>query len=137
MLAPEEVYSLPSHSVSIQGSASERVAGESRKLHDARRAEKKKKNDLLDKVREVREMNKKDGGGATNSSGLGTKNRMRIGDEKKEKEKALKGLMGNKGVSVIGKGEKKNVKGGKEIIGKGKGKAKERSVDHSNKNWKL
>lgn len=82
-------------------------------------------------------MNKKDGSGATNSSGLGTKNRMRIGDEKKEKEKALKGLMGNKGVSVIGKGEKKNVKGGKEIIGKGKERAKERSVDHSNKNWKL
>lgn len=133
MLAPEEIYSLPKHSVSIQGSSSEREIGESKKIHDKIRNEKKKKNQLLENVRKNREMNKAEANGG---DGFGIKNRMKFGDEKKEKEKALNKLIGNKGVSVIGKGENK----GKSLAGKESKKnekGKGREVDNSNKNWKL
>ena len=91
---------------------------------------------MLENVRKNREMNKAEANGGNGGDGFGTKNRMKLGDEKKEKEKALNKLIGNKGVSVIGKDDNK----GKSLAGKGSKKnekGKGREVDNSNKNWKL
>lgn len=93
MLAPEEVYERPSHSVALEGAKSELSHAEKQKRHHQLRREKRQRNDRIKRTEAAIERQR---GGP------------RKGDVKTEKDKALKSLVGNKGVTVVGKDSKRH-----------------------------
>ncbi|CBQ73442.1 related to MPP10-component of the U3 small nucleolar ribonucleoprotein [Sporisorium reilianum SRZ2] len=110
MLAPEEVYERSRHATAMDGAKSEMTPDEKQRLHNQLRHEKRQRNDKIQDTRKALEQ-----------SGLVRAKRV---NEKEEKQQALKKLVGNRGVSVIGK--EANAAGagtGKNAKGKGKAKA--------------
>lgn len=91
MLAPEEVYDAPKHSVAMTGDKSEMSHAEKQRLHHQLRHEKKQRNARIQQLEAAIERQR------------GPRRR----DDKAEKEKALKSLVGNKGVTVVGKDSKR------------------------------
>ncbi len=89
MLAPEEVYERAKHSTAMEGAKSEMTPEEKQRLHNKLRAEKRKRNDKIQDTQKALEM-----------SGLVRAKKV---NDKEEKQQALKKLVGNRGVSVIGK----------------------------------
>ncbi|GAK65705.1 mpp10 protein [Moesziomyces antarcticus] len=89
MLAPEEVYERAKHSTAMEGAKSEMTPEEKQRLHNKLRAEKRKRNDRIQDTQKALEM-----------SGLVRAKKV---NDKEEKQQALKKLVGNRGVSVIGK----------------------------------
>ena len=89
MLAPEEVYERARHSTAMDGAKSEMTPEEKQRLHHKLRQEKRQRNDKIQDTRRALEM-----------SGLVRAKKV---NEKEEKQQALKKLVGNRGVSVIGK----------------------------------
>ncbi|ETS62038.1 hypothetical protein PaG_03594 [Moesziomyces aphidis] len=89
MLAPEEVYERAKHSAAIEGAKSEMTPEEKQRLHNKLRAEKRQRNDKIQDTQKALEM-----------SGLVRAKKV---NDKEEKQQALKKLVGNRGVSVIGK----------------------------------
>lgn len=98
MLAPEEVYEAPRHAEALTGARSEMSHAEKQRLHHQLRHEKRKRNERIQHLEQAVERSR----GPRSS-----------GDVKAEKEKALKGLVGNKGVTVVGKDSKRRDKRGK------------------------
>ena len=92
MLAPEEVYERPSHSVALEGAKSELSHAEKQKRHHQLRREKRQRNDRIKRTEAAIERQR---------------GSPRKGDVKTEKDKALKSLVGNKGVTVVGKDSKR------------------------------
>ncbi|SNX87237.1 related to MPP10 - component of the U3 small nucleolar ribonucleoprotein [Melanopsichium pennsylvanicum] len=115
MLAPEEVYERQRHSTAMEGAKSEMTPEEKQRLHNKLRHEKKQRNEKIQDTRKALEM-----------SGLVRSKKV---NEKEEKQQALKKLVGNRGVSVIGKGE---VSGSGQSAKKGKGKGKGKGVNGMN-----
>lgn len=109
MLAPEEVYDAGRHNVSMTGDRSEMTPEEKQRLQRKLRADKAARNSRIEDARQKVEINR----AAVGAGPGGPKGRKA---EEREKEEALKRLMGNKGVSVVGKGNE-------EKRGNGKGKA--------------
>ncbi|KAJ9479518.1 U3 small nucleolar RNA-associated protein MPP10 [Pseudozyma hubeiensis] len=110
MLAPEEVYERSRHSTAMDGAKSEMTPEEKQRLHNKLRQEKRQRNDKIQDTRKALEQ-----------SGLVRSKKV---NEKEEKQQALKKLVGNRGVSVIGK--EANAVGagtGKNAKNKGKGKS--------------
>ncbi|SPO24572.1 related to MPP10 - component of the U3 small nucleolar ribonucleoprotein [Ustilago trichophora] len=89
MLAPEEVYERSRHSTAMDGAKSEMTPEEKQRLHNKLRQEKRQRNEKIQDTRKALEM-----------SGLVRAKKV---NEKEEKQQALKKLVGNRGVSVIGK----------------------------------
>ncbi|MCO5604663.1 hypothetical protein L7F22_058833 [Adiantum nelumboides] len=105
MLAPEEVYDAGRHNVSLTGDRSEMTPGEKQRMQRKLRADKAARNSRIEDARRKIEINR----AAVGAGPGGPKGRKA---EEREKEEALKRLMGNKGVSVVGKGnEDKRAKG--------------------------
>ncbi|KAK0551177.1 U3 snoRNP protein [Tilletia horrida] len=123
MLAPEEVFepARGSSSTALVGSRSEMTPEQKQVLHDRLRREKKKRNERIEHNRKAVE--------SVNGGGTGSKNAGSKKGEKEAKEAALKKLIGNKGVSVIGKDGKNRT--GKEALGNGKAKGAKQA--HSKK----
>ncbi|SPO23631.1 related to MPP10 - component of the U3 small nucleolar ribonucleoprotein [Ustilago trichophora] len=118
MLAPEEVYERSRHSTVMDGAKSEMTPEEKQRLHNKLRQEKRQRNEKIQDTRKALEM-----------SGLVRAKKV---NEKEEKQQALKKLVGNRGVSVIGK--EANAAGagtGKNSKNKGKGKAGANGVNGS------
>lgn len=92
MLAPEEIYSTSAHNPSMTGAKSEMTPQEKRRLHNQLRQSKRKRNDRIKRSREAFDLSR------------GAPRRESTHDEK---EQALKSLVGNKGVSVVGKDSKR------------------------------
>lgn len=110
MLAPEEVYERSRHSTAMDGAKSEMTPEEKQRLHNKLRQDKRQRNEKIQDTRKALEQ-----------SGLVRAKKV---NEKEEKQQALKKLVGNRGVSVIGK--EANAAGagtGKNAKNKGKGKA--------------
>ncbi|KAL9936992.1 hypothetical protein V8E36_004227 [Tilletia maclaganii] len=113
MLAPEEVFA-PAQggsATALVGDRSEMTPAQKQALHERLRREKKRRNERIGKVGEERERARS--GGSSGSSGSGAVKGKK--GEKEAKEAALKKLIGNKGVSVIGKDGKTRT--GKEALG--------------------
>lgn len=109
MLAPEEVYERSRHSTAMDGAKSEMTPEEKQRLHNNLRKEKRQRNEKIQDTRKALEM-----------SGLVRAKKV---NEKEEKQQALKKLVGNRGVSVIGKEANATGAGtGKNARNKGKGK---------------
>lgn len=89
MLAPEEVYERPRHSGAMDGAKSEMTPEEKQRLHHKLRQEKRQRNDKIQDTRKALEQ-----------SGLVRAKKV---NDREEKQQALKKLVGNRGVSVIGK----------------------------------
>ncbi|KIS69084.1 uncharacterized protein UMAG_03062 [Mycosarcoma maydis] len=89
MLAPEEVYERSRHSTAMDGAKSEMTPEEKQRLHNKLRQEKRQRNEKIQDTRRALEQ-----------SGLVRAKKV---NEKEEKQQALKKLVGNRGVSVIGK----------------------------------
>lgn len=87
MLAPEEVYEAPKHAAALTGDKSEMSHTEKQRLHHQLRHEKRKRNERIQRV----------------EAAIERQRGPRKSDTKAEKDKALKGLLGNKGVTVVGK----------------------------------
>ncbi|KAE8219262.1 hypothetical protein CF319_g7012 [Tilletia indica] len=115
MLAPEELFQPASGSSTsaLIGSKSEMTPEERQGLYERLRREKKSRNEKMERGRVERERVRGGGEGATKGGKKG---------EKEAKEAALRKLIGNKGVSVIGKDGKNRT--GKDALGNGKGKGK-------------
>ncbi|UTT91942.1 hypothetical protein NDA17_007688 [Ustilago hordei] len=110
MLAPEEVYERSRHSTAMEGAKSEMTPEEKQRLHNKLRQEKRQRNEKIQDTRKALEM-----------SGLVRAKKV---NEKEEKQQALKKLVGNRGVSVIGKDPNAAGAGtGKNSKNKGKGGA--------------
>ncbi|CDU26242.1 related to MPP10-component of the U3 small nucleolar ribonucleoprotein [Sporisorium scitamineum] len=110
MLAPEEVYERSLHSTAMDGAKSEMTPEEKQRLHNKLRQEKRQRNEKIQDTRKALEQ-----------SGLVRAKKV---NEKEEKQQALQKLVGNRGVSVIGK--EANAAGagsGKNAKNKGKAKA--------------
>lgn len=102
-LAPEEVYDAGRHNAALQGNRSEMTPEEKKRLQKQLRGDKKARNQRIDSVKKNLEINKqafaKNRGGKFVGSGKkGSRN------DAIEKQDALNKLLGNKGVSVVGKG---------------------------------
>lgn len=107
MLAPEEVYERSRHSTAMEGAKSEMTPEEKQRLHNKLRQEKRQRNERIQDTRKALEM-----------SGLVRAKKV---NEKEEKQQALKKLVGNRGVSVVGKDPNALGAGtGKKNKGKGK-----------------
>ncbi|EST05324.1 Mpp10 protein [Kalmanozyma brasiliensis GHG001] len=89
MLAPEEVYERPRHSGAMDGAKSEMTPEEKQRLHNKLRQEKRQRNEKIQDTRKALEQ-----------SGLVRAKKV---NDREEKQQALKKLVGNRGVSVIGK----------------------------------
>jgi U3 small nucleolar RNA-associated protein MPP10 len=101
-LAPEEVYDVGRHNAALQGDRSEMTPEEKKRLQKQLRGDKKARNQRIDSVKKNVEINKqafaKNRGGRFVGSGKkGSRN------DAIEKQDALNKLLGNKGVSVVGK----------------------------------
>lgn len=93
MLAPEEVYERGRHAAALEGEKSEMAPEEKQRLHHTLRREKRARNERITATRTALEQ-----------AGLAKQANPRSkAEEKKEKASALKKLMGNRGVSVVGK----------------------------------
>ena len=92
MLAPEEVYTASTHGAAMTGAKSEMTPQEKRRLHNQLRQSKRKRNDRIKRSRDAFDLSR----GAP-----------RRENTHEEKDKALKSLVGNKGVSVVGKDSKR------------------------------
>ncbi|PWZ03784.1 Mpp10-domain-containing protein [Testicularia cyperi] len=108
MLAPEEVYERAKHSSAMEGAKSEMTPEEKQRLHNRLRQEKRHRNEKIQDTRKALEQ-----------SGLVRAKKV---DATQEKQEALKKLVGNRGVSVIGK-DPTAAGAGTGKKGKGKGKA--------------
>ncbi|WFD20586.1 U3 snoRNP protein [Malassezia caprae] len=91
MLAPEEVYETPAQAPALVGAASEQSHAEKQRLHHQRRHAKRQKRERRQRAEAALER----------SSGA-----PRRGTQS-EKDQALKSLVGNKGVTVVGKDSKR------------------------------
>ncbi|KAK0521401.1 U3 snoRNP protein [Tilletia horrida] len=113
MLAPEEVFepARGSSSNALVGARSEMTPEEKQALHERLRREKKKRNERIGKVQSERERAAAAGPGGSGSAAAAKGKK----GEKEAKEAALKKLIGNKGVSVIGKDGKNRT--GKDALG--------------------
>ncbi|WFD33168.1 U3 snoRNP protein [Malassezia sp. CBS 17886] len=118
MLAPEEVYDAPRHAAALAGDKSEMAPAEKRRMHNQLRQAKRKRNDRIRRAETSLEL---------------ARGAPRKGDEKTEKDKALKSLLGNKGVSVVGKDSKRQ--GVREAVTGKKGKVA--AEPKSGTQWKL
>lgn len=118
-LAPQEVFNLSSGSNAsvLQGDKSELTPAEKQALFKRKKQELKRSQAEREAQRAEKRMNDLASGKVQPGSS---------GETRREKQDALKSLVGNKGVSVVGKGDSK----GK---GKGKGKGQERTVDDGDK----
>ncbi|WFD28444.1 U3 snoRNP protein [Malassezia nana] len=92
MLAPEEVYEAPAQAPALVGAASELSHSEKQRLHKQRRQAKRQRRDRRQRAEAALER----------SSGT-----PRRGAAQAEKEQALKSLVGNKGITVVGKDSKR------------------------------
>lgn len=111
-LAPEEVYAAGAHNEALEGASSELTPEEKRKRHRQLRDEKRAKNERIAEHKRTVEINREAfgqnrGGRFVGKGGAGKQNGKKASEEKEE---ALRKLMGNKGVSVIGKGDSNNAK---------------------------
>lgn len=111
-LAPEEVYAAGSHNEALEGASSELTPEEKRRRHRQLRDEKRSKNERIAEHKKIVEINREAfgqnrGGRFAGKSGGGKQNGKKASEEKEE---ALRKLMGNKGVSVVGKGDSNNAK---------------------------
>ncbi|CAD6984380.1 unnamed protein product, partial [Tilletia controversa] len=124
LLAPEEVFqpATGALSVALVGSRSELSPEAKKALHERLRREKKVRNERIERGR-VELGRARDGVGAV--GGKGKKG------EKEAKEAALSKLIGNKGVSVIGKDGKNRT--GKDALAKNGGGGKKGSSSGSGK----
>lgn len=102
MLAPEEVYASSTHGATMAGAKSEMTPEEKRRQHNQLRQVKRKRNERIKRAEDAMALHR---GGPKKES------------TKVEKDKALKSLLGNKGVSVVGKGSKQP-KGKAAVAGK-------------------
>lgn len=110
MLAPEEVYAASSHAPAMAGAKSEMTPAEKRRQHNQLRQAKRKRNERMRRAEDAIAVSR----GAPRKEG-----------DKAEKDKALKSLLGNKGVSVVGKDSKRQ--GVKEAVTGKKDKGKSSS----------
>ncbi|PWN43789.1 Mpp10 protein [Ceraceosorus guamensis] len=117
MLAPEEIYARAAHSASLSGDRSELTPEEAQRLHHNLRSEKKARNKRIADHQKALQINAAASGRRVPGSAPGGRGKKA---ERQEKDTALRGLLGNKGVSVVGKG--KEAGAGKEGNAKGKGK---------------
>ncbi len=117
MMAPEEVYERSRHSTAMDGAKSEMTPEEKQRLHNKLRQEKRQRNEKIQDTRKALEM-----------SGLVRAKKV---NEKQEKQEALKKLVGNRGVSVIGK-EPNAVGAGSGKNAKNKGKGGGKGVNGAN-----
>ncbi|PWN34876.1 Mpp10-domain-containing protein [Meira miltonrushii] len=111
-LAPEEVYAAGAHNEALEGASSELTPEEKRRRHRQLRDEKRSKNERIAEHKKTVEINREAfgqnrGGRFAGKSGGGKQNGKKASEEKEE---ALRKLMGNKGVSVVGKGDSNNAK---------------------------
>ena len=97
MLAPEEVYERPTHSAALEGDKSEMSHAEKQRLHNKLRHEKRRRNDRIKRTEEA--IQRQRGDGPRNKS-----------ETKADKDKALKSLVGHKGVTVVGKEKREKKK---------------------------
>ena len=97
MLAPEEVYERPTHSAALEGDKSEMSHVEKQRLHNKLRYEKRRRNDRIKRTEEA--IQRQRGDGPRNKS-----------ETKADKDKALKSLVGHKGVTVVGKEKREKKK---------------------------
>jgi len=97
MLAPEEVYERPTHSAALEGDKSEMSHVEKQRLHNKLRHEKRRRNDRIKRTEEA--IQRQRGDGPRNKS-----------ETKADKDKALKSLVGHKGVTVVGKEKREKKK---------------------------
>ena len=117
MLAPEEVYEASAHAPAMTGSKSEMTPQEKRRMHNQLRQAKRKRNDRIRRTQESLELSR----GAPRKQ-----------NTKEEKEQALKGLMGNKGVSVVGKDQKR-----RDVRDAVSGQKRKPGADAPNAQWKM
>ncbi|UZJ56920.1 hypothetical protein CBS101457_006240 [Exobasidium rhododendri] len=108
-LAPEEIYSAGRHNAALEGERSEMTPEEKKRLQRQLRGDKKARNERIESVKRNVEINKeafaKNRGGKFVGSGRkGSRN------DAKEKDEALHKLMGNRGVTVVGKGDANDTK---------------------------
>lgn len=111
-LAPEEVYAAGAHNEALEGASSELTPEEKRRRHRQLRDEKRAKNERIAEHKRTVEINREAfgqnrGGRFVGKGGAGKQNGKKASEEKEE---ALRKLMGNKGVSVVGKGDTNNSK---------------------------
>ncbi|WFD24258.1 U3 snoRNP protein [Malassezia equina] len=92
MLAPEEVYETPAQAPALVGARSEQSHAEKQRLHHQRRHAKRQRRERRQRAEATLER----------SSGA-----PRRGHAQAEKDQALKSLVGNKGVTVVGKDSKR------------------------------
>jgi U3 small nucleolar RNA-associated protein MPP10 len=102
-LAPEEVYDSGRHNVALRGDRSEMTPEEKKRLQKQLRGDKRARNERIESVKKNVEINKQAfaksrGGRFVGSGKKGSRN------DAIEKQDALNKLLGNKGVSVVGKG---------------------------------
>ncbi|WFC99499.1 U3 snoRNP protein [Malassezia yamatoensis] len=123
MLAPEEVYAASSHAPAMSGAKSEMTHSDKRRQHNQLRQAKRKRTERMKRAEEAIAQNR---GG-------------KRGNVKTQKDQALKSLMGNKGVSVVGKDSKKqDVK--QAVLGKkptSTAQSQSRASSGSASHWKL
>ncbi|KDN40883.1 Mpp10-domain-containing protein [Tilletiaria anomala UBC 951] len=103
MLAPEEVYDPQAGgriSASFAGAKEEMTPAEKQKAHSRIRKQKKKRNERIERTRQEIEA-------ARQNAGMRPKLPKGKGGDRQEKADALKKLIGNKGVSVVGKDGKR------------------------------
>ena len=97
MLAPEEVYERPTHSAALEGDKSEMSHVEKQRLHNKLRHEKRRRNDRIKRTEEAIQRQRGDGPRSKSET-------------KADKDKALKSLVGHKGVTVVGKEKREKKK---------------------------
>ena len=97
MLAPEEVYERPTHSAALEGDKSEMSHAEKQRLHNKLRHEKRRRNDRIKRTEEAIQRQRGDGPRSKSET-------------KADKDKALKSLVGHKGVTVVGKEKREKKK---------------------------
>lgn len=102
-LAPEEVYDAGSHNATLEGTSSELTPEEKRRRHRQLRDEKKARNERITAHRQAVEINKQAFGQTRGGRFVGSGQKLSNGNVAAEKDQALRKLMGNKGVSVVGK----------------------------------
>lgn len=94
-LAPQEILKLGGDATILDGEKSELTPQEKQKLYQRAKKERKKQKDGQERSQALAGLN----------TAAGKKVQPGAGGTKKEKEDALKKLLGNKGVSVVGKGK--------------------------------
>lgn len=110
-LAPQEVFNNREGgrvNAILDGSQGSLTPEEKKRLHQRRKKEKKREHEAREREQEAKKLNSQAGKKVQGNSAVETR---------REKQDALKKLIGNKGVSVVGKG-------GADAAAKGKGKGK-------------